>query len=189
MCQGLQEITSHISVREHRREKYVYYDALMFMIYYVTVWQWDFPWMWTVKVLILRHIGLHQNISTVLYIFLYRTHNEPFDYCTALYHITFITLPAAEWDSECHISNKGNTKAEYDYVDFLGNLSCVCGTCVAHISSIMCLCVLQLIQLLSAVDPDEPVEGHHFYFSMVPEKHINPNFTIRDNQGYIQLDN
>uniref|UniRef100_A0A8C6UJA4 Cadherin-12 n=1 Tax=Neogobius melanostomus TaxID=47308 RepID=A0A8C6UJA4_9GOBI len=41
----------------------------------------------------------------------------------------------------------------------------------------------QLIQLLSAVDPDEPSEGHHFYFTMVPEKHINPNFTIRDNQG------
>ncbi|XP_053268396.1 cadherin-7 [Pleuronectes platessa] len=40
----------------------------------------------------------------------------------------------------------------------------------------------ELIQLLGAVDPDEPVEGHHFYFSMVPEKHINPNFTIRDNQ-------
>ncbi|XP_037312264.2 cadherin-7 isoform X1 [Pungitius pungitius] len=40
----------------------------------------------------------------------------------------------------------------------------------------------ELIQLLSAVDMDEPVEGHHFYFSMVPEKHINPNFTIRDNQ-------
>ncbi|XP_026220217.1 cadherin-7 isoform X2 [Anabas testudineus] len=40
----------------------------------------------------------------------------------------------------------------------------------------------EVIQLLSAVDPDDPVEGHHFYFSMVPEKHINPNFTIRDNQ-------
>lgn len=40
----------------------------------------------------------------------------------------------------------------------------------------------ELIQLLSVVDPDEPSEGHHFYFSMVPEKHINPNFTIRDNQ-------
>ncbi|XP_072234774.1 cadherin-18 [Leuresthes tenuis] len=40
----------------------------------------------------------------------------------------------------------------------------------------------ELIQLLSAVDPDDPVEGHHFYFSMVPERHINPNFTIRDNQ-------
>ncbi|KAG7517956.1 cadherin-7-like isoform X1 [Solea senegalensis] len=40
----------------------------------------------------------------------------------------------------------------------------------------------EFIQLLSAVDADEPVEGHHFYFSMVPDKHINPNFTIRDNQ-------
>ncbi|KAM9839313.1 cadherin-7 [Aulostomus maculatus] len=40
----------------------------------------------------------------------------------------------------------------------------------------------ELVQLLSAVDPDDPAEGHHFYFSMVPEKHINPNFTIRDNQ-------
>ncbi len=85
----------------------------------------------------------------------------------------------------CHISEKGNTKAEYDYVDLLRNLLCLCGTCVAHISSVTCLCVFQLIQLLSAVDPDDPAEGHHFYFSMVPEKHINPNFTIRDNQGYI----
>lgn len=40
----------------------------------------------------------------------------------------------------------------------------------------------ELIQMLSAVDPDDPMEGHHFYFSMVPEKRINPNFTIRDNQ-------
>ncbi|KAM9774903.1 cadherin-7 isoform 1-T2 [Syngnathus typhle] len=40
----------------------------------------------------------------------------------------------------------------------------------------------ELIQLLSAIDPDEPSEGHHFYFSMVPGKQINPNFTIRDNQ-------
>lgn len=53
----------------------------------------------------------------------------------------------------------------------------------------MCPCFLQVIQLLNAVDPDDPVEGHHFYFSMIPEKHINPNFTIRDNQGYILLDN
>lgn len=43
--------------------------------------------------------------------------------------------------------------------------------------------IAQIIQLLSAFDPDEPVEGHHFYFSMVPERSINPNFTIRDNQG------
>lgn len=54
----------------------------------------------------------------------------------------------------------------------------------AHPSPLMCLCVLQLVQLISAVDPDEPAEGHHFYFSMVPDRHINPNFTLRDNQGY-----
>lgn len=52
-----------------------------------------------------------------------------------------------------------------------------------------CFLFSQLIQLLSAVDPDDPVEGHHFYFSMVPEKRINPNFTIRDNQGYSQINN
>ncbi|TNN55709.1 Cadherin-7 [Liparis tanakae] len=40
----------------------------------------------------------------------------------------------------------------------------------------------ELIQLLGVVDPDDPAEGHHFYFSMVSEEHINPNFTIRDNQ-------
>ncbi|XP_077591755.1 cadherin-7 isoform X2 [Stigmatopora nigra] len=40
----------------------------------------------------------------------------------------------------------------------------------------------ELIELLSATDPDEPSEGHHFYFSMVPDNNINPNFTIRDNQ-------
>uniref|UniRef100_A0A4W5MF52 Cadherin-12 n=1 Tax=Hucho hucho TaxID=62062 RepID=A0A4W5MF52_9TELE len=40
----------------------------------------------------------------------------------------------------------------------------------------------ELIQMINAVDLDDPVEGHHFYFSMVPEKHINPNFTVRDNQ-------
>ncbi|KAG7488683.1 hypothetical protein MATL_G00037750 [Megalops atlanticus] len=40
----------------------------------------------------------------------------------------------------------------------------------------------QLVQVISAVDQDDPPEGHHFYFSMVPEKHINPNFTLRDNQ-------
>ncbi|XP_035268163.1 cadherin-7 [Anguilla rostrata] len=40
----------------------------------------------------------------------------------------------------------------------------------------------ELVQVISAVDQDDPPEGHHFYFSMVPEKRINPNFTLRDNQ-------
>ncbi|XP_041924547.1 cadherin-7 isoform X1 [Alosa sapidissima] len=40
----------------------------------------------------------------------------------------------------------------------------------------------EVIQMISATDPDDPMEDHHFYFSMVPEKNTNPNFTIRDNQ-------
>nr|XP_033790107.1 cadherin-19-like isoform X2 [Geotrypetes seraphini] len=38
----------------------------------------------------------------------------------------------------------------------------------------------QLIQTISAVDKDNPVEGHHFYFSLAPEDINNSNFTIRD---------
>ncbi|XP_056099239.1 cadherin-7 isoform X2 [Rhinichthys klamathensis goyatoka] len=44
----------------------------------------------------------------------------------------------------------------------------------------------ELIELISATDADDPVDGHHFYFSMIPDKHINPNFTIRDNQVVIR---
>ncbi|XP_032904899.1 cadherin-20-like isoform X2 [Amblyraja radiata] len=40
----------------------------------------------------------------------------------------------------------------------------------------------QLIQVVSAVDPDDPQGGHHFYYSLVPEAANNPNFTVRDNQ-------
>ncbi|XP_055514375.1 cadherin-20-like isoform X2 [Leucoraja erinacea] len=40
----------------------------------------------------------------------------------------------------------------------------------------------QLIQVVSAVDPDNPQGGHHFYYSLVPEAANNPNFTVRDNQ-------
>lgn len=35
------------------------------------------------------------------------------------------------------------------------------------------------------MDADDPADGHHFYFSMVADKIINPNFTIRDNQGAV----
>lgn len=54
---------------------------------------------------------------------------------------------------------------------------------VGLIHSALHLFIRQVIQLLSAIDADDPVEGHHFYFSMVPDRNINPNFTIRDNQG------
>lgn len=41
----------------------------------------------------------------------------------------------------------------------------------------------QLIQMVTAVDVDEPQGGQHFYYSLAPEAANNPNFTLRDNQG------
>ncbi|KAI1888849.1 hypothetical protein AGOR_G00173010 [Albula goreensis] len=57
----------------------------------------------------------------------------------------------------------------------------------------------QLIQTVTAVDPDDPLGGQHFYYSLAPEAANNPNFTLRDNQdnsawiltrrgGFSQLD-
>ncbi|XP_024861261.1 cadherin-20-like isoform X2 [Kryptolebias marmoratus] len=40
----------------------------------------------------------------------------------------------------------------------------------------------QLIQTVTAADPDEPLGGQHFYYSLAPEAANNPNFTLRDNQ-------
>ncbi|XP_068604091.1 cadherin-20-like [Brachionichthys hirsutus] len=40
----------------------------------------------------------------------------------------------------------------------------------------------QLIQMVTAVDPDEPLGGQRFYYSLAPEAVNNPNFTLRDNQ-------
>lgn len=50
---------------------------------------------------------------------------------------------------------------------------------------IECLCpgCPQVIQTISAVDKDEPVSGHRFYFSLDPSVAGNPNFTLRDNKG------
>ncbi|TMS09254.1 Cadherin-20 [Larimichthys crocea] len=39
-----------------------------------------------------------------------------------------------------------------------------------------------LIQTVTAMDPDEPLGGQHFYYSLAPEAANNPNFTLRDNQ-------
>ncbi|KAK2822940.1 hypothetical protein Q5P01_023005 [Channa striata] len=40
----------------------------------------------------------------------------------------------------------------------------------------------QIIETLSAVDRDEPVDGHHFLFSLTPDAPQNLNFTLRDNK-------
>nr|XP_020472798.1 cadherin-8 isoform X2 [Monopterus albus] len=40
----------------------------------------------------------------------------------------------------------------------------------------------QVIQTVSAVDKDDPVQGHYFDYRLVPEMLNNPNFTIKNNQ-------
>ncbi|RVE58556.1 hypothetical protein OJAV_G00195480 [Oryzias javanicus] len=40
----------------------------------------------------------------------------------------------------------------------------------------------QLVETVTAVDPDEPPAGQHFHYSLAPEAANNPNFTLRDNQ-------
>ncbi|XP_051468056.1 cadherin-9 [Apus apus] len=40
----------------------------------------------------------------------------------------------------------------------------------------------QLIQTVSAVDKDEPPQGHKFFFELVPEFAVHPNFSIIDNK-------
>uniref|UniRef100_A0A8C1YTH9 Cadherin 6 n=1 Tax=Cyprinus carpio TaxID=7962 RepID=A0A8C1YTH9_CYPCA len=39
----------------------------------------------------------------------------------------------------------------------------------------------QKIQTISAVDPDDPVGGHHFLFFLAPESSVRANFSVRDN--------
>lgn len=43
--------------------------------------------------------------------------------------------------------------------------------------------VLQVIQIVSAVDKDDPKNGHYFLYSLLPEMVNNPNFTIKKNEG------
>uniref|UniRef100_A0A8C2WBY7 Cadherin 8 n=1 Tax=Cyclopterus lumpus TaxID=8103 RepID=A0A8C2WBY7_CYCLU len=40
----------------------------------------------------------------------------------------------------------------------------------------------QVIQTVSAVDKDDPIQGHYFDYRLVPEMLNNPNFTIKNNQ-------
>ncbi|XP_076011970.1 cadherin-8 isoform X1 [Genypterus blacodes] len=39
----------------------------------------------------------------------------------------------------------------------------------------------QVIQTVSAVDKDDPIQGHYFDYRLVPEMLNNPNFTIKNN--------
>lgn len=42
---------------------------------------------------------------------------------------------------------------------------------------------LQRIQTVSAADPDEPIGGHRFSFSLAQEAAGKANFSVRDNKG------
>lgn len=46
---------------------------------------------------------------------------------------------------------------------------------------------LQLIQTVSAVDKDEPARGHKFFFELLPEYAVHPNFSVVDNKGRFSL--
>ena len=41
----------------------------------------------------------------------------------------------------------------------------------------------QVIQTVSAVDKDDPIQGHNFDYRLVPEMLNNPNFTIKNTQS------
>ncbi|CAL8383377.1 unnamed protein product [Arctogadus glacialis] len=45
----------------------------------------------------------------------------------------------------------------------------------------------QVIQTISAVDRDDPIQGHYFDYRLVPEMLNNPNFTIKNNQGVLAV--
>ncbi|PKK33918.1 hypothetical protein A306_00000014 [Columba livia] len=45
----------------------------------------------------------------------------------------------------------------------------------------------QLIQTVSAVDKDDPPQGHKFFFELVPEFAVRPNFSIVDNKVLVVL--
>lgn len=44
-----------------------------------------------------------------------------------------------------------------------------------------------MIQTISAVDKDEPPNGHRFYYALAEPVATNLNFTLRDNKGTATL--
>ncbi|XP_064283639.1 cadherin-9 isoform X3 [Passer domesticus] len=44
------------------------------------------------------------------------------------------------------------------------------------------LCNPELIQTVSAIDKDQPPRGHKFFFELVPEFAVHPNFSVVDNK-------
>lgn len=66
-----------------------------------------------------------------------------------------------------------------------GSQCLLCGAkllCPAH-CALMLPSSPQVIQKISAVDRDEPSNGHQFYFSLTTDATNNHNFSLTDNKG------
>lgn len=59
---------------------------------------------------------------------------------------------------------------------------------ILNMRFLLCSCRPQVIQTISAVDKDEPLSGHRFYFALAAPVAGNLNFTLRDNKGIILCD-
>lgn len=56
--------------------------------------------------------------------------------------------------------------------------------CFFMCQTVKYLCISkQIIQKISAIDKDDPPNGHQFYFSLTAEAANNHNFTLQDNKG------
>lgn len=82
------------------------------------------------------------------------------------------------------------SKTAKDSLDPKGCHSTFKGSSSALMSSEMLMSsfMLQVIQTVSAMDKDDPKNGHYFLYSLLPEMVNNPNFTIKKNEGkYISI--
>lgn len=70
------------------------------------------------------------------------------------------------------------SKSQNELSPYFSRFDAACTT-----SSCISLHLTQVIQIVSAVDRDDPIQGHFFNYRLVPEMLNNPNFTIKNNPG------
>ncbi|XP_033841531.1 cadherin-20-like [Periophthalmus magnuspinnatus] len=88
-----------------------------------------------------------------------------------------ITVLAMEMNNPSQISSVSVAIRVLDVNDNAPNLSHYLETYVCENAK-----AGQLIQAVTALDPDDPQGGHRFHYSLSAEAQNNPNFTLRDNQ-------
>lgn len=125
MCQGLREITSHISVREHRQEKYVYYDVhdLLQNGWAVTI---TVLWMVSIIIIVLKRHS-YCSFSSIDGLFLYNTIQ--------------LSIPAPAPDSVLYFMKGGCEECRW-YVARLTIKSVFCDLCRSYFLDNVSLCLL-----------------------------------------------